>query len=200
MATPYNYAGGAFNFNYVLQQWAGVGLFDIILPIVLIFTVVFAILQRAKVLGGNKSIDAVVALVIGFFAISNPYVTQLFIPLFSNAALGIMILLIFLLVMGFVAARVDEPGWSKITLTAGFVIFIWLMSRAADYFGGNYLIFSSDWWYNNAWWLVPLILFGLLIGFVVGPEDNEHEKKKKADLIKSMSFGDYYAAKAAAAA
>lgn len=176
MATPYSYAGGAFNFNYVLQQWAGVGLFDIILPIVLIFTVVFAILQRIKILGDNKSIDAVVALVIGFFAISNPYVTQLFVPLFSNAALGIMIILVFLLVMGFVMKEYENEGWNQITLIGGFAIFIWLMSRAADYFGGNYLIFSSDWWYNNAWWIVPLVLFGLLMAFVVNGDKPKEQK------------------------
>ena len=174
MATPYSY--GVFNFQSVLQQWSSIGLFDIILPIILIFTVIFAILQRTRILGKSKSIDAVVALVIGFFAISNPYVTQLFIPLFSNAALGLMVLLVFLLVMAFANKEYDRDSWNQITLIGGFVIFIWLMSRAADYFGGDYLIFSSDWWYTNAWWIVPLSLFGLLIAFVVNGDTTKPKK------------------------
>ena len=64
MAYPY-YSYGFFDFTGVMQQWTSIGLFDIILPIILIFTVVYAILQRTRILGAIKGIDSVVALIVG---------------------------------------------------------------------------------------------------------------------------------------
>jgi len=187
--------GSYFSFNTVMQQWQSIGLFEIILPIILIFTVVYAILQRTKILGGNKSIDTILALVIGFFAIINGEVSRFMIPLFSNAALGISIILVFLIIMGLILPKTPYD-WPGITLIGGAVIFFWVLSRAADYYGGL-IIFSSQWWGNNTWWLVPLILFGLLMAFVVSSETDE-EKKERARMKNAanlMSFGQLYGAK-----
>lgn len=175
MAYPYaTYT--TFDFNTVMQQWSSIGLFDLVLPIILIFTVVFAILQRVKILGGTKGVDAVVALVISFFAIINPEVSGFFIPLFSNVAIGISILLAFLLIVGLIMGEVDADTWRWISLIGGAAIFFWVMSRAAEYFGG-YIIFSSQWWLSNGWWLVPAILFGVLMAFVVNASPKENKKK-----------------------
>ncbi|MFC1685786.1 hypothetical protein ACFLZZ_02055 [Nanoarchaeota archaeon] len=184
MAYPYAY--GAFDFNSVMQQWYGIGLFDVILPIILIFTLVFAILQRTRILGQNKSIDAVVSLVISFFAISNPEVSAFMMRLFSDAALGISILLVFLLIVGFVNARIDPKAWRNVTLFGGLGVFFWTMSRAADFFGGN-LIFSGQWWLNNSWWIVPLIMFGFFMFIVVGSGDNEKPGQKIAKARKQLA-------------
>ena len=169
MAYPY-YSYGVFDFNSIIQQWSSIGLFDIMLPIILIFTLVFAVLERTKLLGGKKEIDAIVALTIGFFAISNVEVTRFFIPLFSNAALGIAILLVFMLIVGLINPRINTV-WPTITLFGGIAIFFWVMSRAASYFGGFGIIFSNEWWMNNAWWLIPLALLITLIALAMKSEE-----------------------------
>jgi hypothetical protein len=47
---------------------------EAILPFILVFTLVFAILQKTKLLGdGKKQIDAIVSLVIGLILISFSY-------------------------------------------------------------------------------------------------------------------------------
>ena len=175
MAYPY-YNYGFFDFNSVMQQWQSIGLFDIILPIILIFTIIYAILQRTKILGGNKSIDTILALVIAFFSIINGDVSRFLIPLFSNAVLGISIILVFLLIAGLIMPKTPYE-WTGITLIGGIAIFFWVLSRAADYFGGL-IIFSSQWWLNNSWWTVPLILFGILMAFVVNSETPEEKNQK----------------------
>lgn len=173
---PY-YGYGAFDFNTVMQQWVGIGLFDLILPIILIFTIIFAILQRTRILGGIKGIDSIVALVIGFFAIINPEITAFFIPFFSNLALGIIIIIAFLLIAGLIMPQAEEGQWNTITLFGGVAIFFWVMSRAATYFSGYGLIFSTEWWLNNSWWVVPAILFGLMMAFVVNSSNNQPDQK-----------------------
>ena len=172
MAYPYGY--GFFDFNSVIQQWNSIGLFDIILPIVLVFTLVFAILQRTKVLGARREIDAVVALVIGFFAVSNPQVTGFLLPLFQNFAVGISIVLVGLLFMGLVLPRQTPFKWSGVMLLFAAVIFFWVMSRASRLYFSDYIIFSGDWWLLNSWWIIPTALFGIVIAFVMsGPPSLE---------------------------
>ncbi len=193
MAYPY-YSYGFFDFNAVLQQWASVGLFDIILPIVLIFTLVYAVLERTRILGGRREIDAIVSLVVGFFAISNPEVSRFLLAIFPNATIGIIILLVFLLIVGLVVPEFKQEGFNLITLIGGFAVFFWVMSRAADAFGGyGFIIFSRGWWYNNAWWIVPLALFGLLVSWVVsGGEEGEAKAKKKKTQEAFKTLGELF--------
>ena len=178
MAYPYGY--GFFNFNSVIQQWNALGLFDIILPIVLIFTVVFAILQRTRILGARREIDAIIALTIGFFSVSNPQVTSFLLPLFQNFAVGISMVLVGLLFMGLVLPRRYPFKWNLAFAGFGIVIFFWVISRASSYYFDNSLIFSSAWWLANSWWIIPLVMFAILIAIVVsssGPPDIRHLEK-----------------------
>jgi len=157
-----------FDFNSVMQQWTQIGLFDIILPVILIFTLVYAVLMRTTILGKNKSINAVTAVTIAFFAISNPDVSRIMLVLFPSAAVGISIILVFLLIVGLIMPR-PYGIWKHLSVWGGIVIFIWVMSRASNYFGGDF-IFSSFWWANNSWWLMPIIMFALIIGFITYSE------------------------------
>lgn len=170
---------GILDFRTVAMQWSSIGMFDMILPMLLIFIVIYSILQRTKILQGKKEIDAIAALIISFFTIGNPEVSAFFLPLFSNVALGVAILVAFLLIMGLVAGR---PGKSfqSITLWGGIGIFLWIMSRAADYFAGYNMIFSSTWWYSNSYWIIPLVFILIVIGVVTttpAAEEAEHTKR-----------------------
>lgn len=171
--------GSYFDFRTIVMEWSSIGMFDVILPMLLIFTIVYATLQRTKLLGQKKEIDAVVGLVISFFVMGNLEVSRFFLPLFSNAALGIAVLVVFLLLTGLIAGRPGK-GWGTITLIGGISVFLWVMSRAADYFSGYGIIFSSMWWYQNSWWVIPLILVGVIIAVVVAPEKSAEEKAAEA--------------------
>ena len=59
----------------VVELFARIGLWDVVIPFCLVFTLVFAILERTKVLGKEKGrpksrLNAVIAFVIGFFVIA----------------------------------------------------------------------------------------------------------------------------------
>ena len=78
-----------------------------VLPFVLVFTLIFAILQKTKILGdGKKQIDALVALAIGLIVVSFGYATGIILSLIPVLAVGAVIILIFLLLYG----MVFEPG------------------------------------------------------------------------------------------
>lgn len=92
---------------------------EVILPFLLIFTLVFAILQKTKILGdGKKQIDALVALSVGLIVVSFGAATGIIISLIPFLAIAAVIILIFLLLYGmtFKPGDFDAPRGVKITI------------------------------------------------------------------------------------
>lgn len=145
-----------FDFRYVAQQWASIGMFDIVLPFLIIFALVYAIFERTKLLGENIGVRTIISLAIALFTIGNPYVSNVFLPLFSNVGLGLAILVGLLILVG-LFIRGDE-NWFKILgsiFAAG--IFFWVLSRAFSPFYGS-------WGWQNFWYAYgPLVIFGIMI-------------------------------------
>ena len=50
------------NLAYYFQQW---GVMDFLLPFLLVFTIIFAVMQRTKILGDKKNYNVIVALIVG---------------------------------------------------------------------------------------------------------------------------------------
>ena len=93
-----------------------------VLPFVLVFTLIFAILQKTEILGkGKKQIDALVALAIGLIVVSFGYATGIILSLIPVLAVGAVIILVFMLLYG----TVFEPGkfdvHKNVKITVGIV-------------------------------------------------------------------------------
>lgn len=72
-----------------------------LLPFILIFTVIFAILQKAKVLGdGKKQIDAIVSLVIALIVITFANAVGIINSLLPFLAVSVVIILILMILLG----------------------------------------------------------------------------------------------------
>ena len=68
---------------------------------ILVFTIVFGVLQKSKLFGeGKKQIDALVALVIGLIVVSFSYATGIIISIIPFLAVAAVIILIFMLIYG----------------------------------------------------------------------------------------------------
>jgi small-conductance mechanosensitive channel len=52
----------------MIQLWVDLGLYDVILPFLFVFTIVYATLDRTRILGGYKNINALMGFCIGFIA------------------------------------------------------------------------------------------------------------------------------------
>ena len=82
---------------------------EAILPFILIFTVVFAILQKTKILGdGKRQIDAIVSLVIGLIVISFGFATGFIISLVPVLAVSVVVILVFMVIYGMTHSGKDE--------------------------------------------------------------------------------------------
>jgi len=83
---------------------------QIALPFLLVFTIAFAILQRTKILGEDKTrIDAITALVIALIVVAYSYATNIIVVLMPFLAVSAVIILIFMILYGFIAS--DEKGF-----------------------------------------------------------------------------------------
>lgn len=90
---------------------------NLILPFLLIFVLVFAILQKSKILGDGKAqIDALIAMVIGLLLVGLPGPRDIVVNLMPWLAVGVSVILVFLILYGFVAGDLSStPKWMKIT-------------------------------------------------------------------------------------
>lgn len=174
----YPYYG--FNgFEEVLMQWEQLGVFDILLPLLLIFTVVYAILDRTKIFGKDKTaINAITAIVIAVLSINNIYVMSFFKILFAQVALGIALLIAAVLMTGLLVGK-KAHGWRVIITIFGFIIFIWMFSRAADEYQRYYGVFAfglftSDWWMQNASWMILLAFIVIVVAAVIAGSQKKH--------------------------
>ena len=74
---------------------------ETILPFLLVFTIVFAVLQKSKIFGdGKRQIDAIVALVIGLLAIAFGNAVGIILQMTVFLAVSLVIILVLMLLLG----------------------------------------------------------------------------------------------------
>jgi hypothetical protein len=171
-------------FVEVLESW---GLTDALLPFLLIFVILFAILQKTKVLGeGKKNFNVIVSLVISLLVVI-PHVTNSYPPegdvvLIINTALPqvsiIFVAIIMLLVL--IGILGGEAHWMGGSLSGwiaiiSFIVIIWIFGRAAGWF--SYVPGWLRWIQDPDVWalIVILLVFGIVIWFIT--RDSEEQNK-----------------------
>jgi hypothetical protein len=174
------------NFIYLLDSW---GVTDVLLPFILIFTLVFATLQRTKILGdGKKQYNVMIALVMAL-AVVIPHITGGY-PFFNfdpvvviNTALPqvsiiLVAILMLLLIIGVFGSDIEFAGS---TLSGWIVIFAFI--AVALIFGGAvgwfqfpiWLIFLQDPELQAL--IVMILVFGIIIWFIT-KEDKKDDTEK----------------------
>lgn len=206
------YIGGFSGLIYSLQQW---GVMDVILPFILIFTIVFATLEKIKIFTDstsdpdgvkNKKYSTMIALVMAF-AIIFPHITGTYymgydpVEVINRALPHIALLLtaivMMLLTLGlWTGKRADgSKGIGQwFTLGSGLLVVIIFVA-------------SMGWWVVPNWiysllhsdviaLVIAVLIFGIIIKFITGNDKLSAADKLKRDQAKHermMGFlgGDY---------
>jgi hypothetical protein len=179
-----------FDFNYVIQQWQAIGIFDVLLPFILLFAIIFAILQKTKVLGGRNGIDAVVAMAIGFFVIINPFVNEILKVILANTAIAIIVIVALMLILGLVWGGQKMKAWNFIGGIIGLAIFVWILGRVADYYEMYYpgtVVFSQMWWAENLPWIIPLLIILIFAIIVISSGGEKKTGTPFAEIWKHLT-------------
>ena len=96
-------------FRSVLSFFTDIGIYDVILPFLLVFTIVFAILEKTKVLGTEeiegkkytkKNLNSMVAFVMAFLVVASAQLVRIINETMANIVLLLLISVSFLLLIG----------------------------------------------------------------------------------------------------
>lgn len=172
----------AYYFSNIASYFQTYGIMDFLLPFLLIFTIVFAVLQRTKILGEDKkNFNIVIALVLALIFIA-PHMTGSYplgydpvqvlneaLPSISLVAVAAIMLL---LLLGIFGRDIGETLMPLIALAAiAFVIYIFGATSALNLWRGPHDIFY--WWSPELTELLLIILvFGLIVWFITkGPKE-----------------------------
>lgn len=158
------------NIGSVLLQWQSAGVFDYLLPFLLIFALVFAILQKSGILGKQKGVDIIISVVIGFLALQLDFVPLLFRELFPRVGVALAVFLILLIFIGMFVDLNDKKSWENYVLMAiGFVMFIIIIVQAFERFGWYGGFGMQDY---TGWIILAVLLIGLIVAVSVAKNDS----------------------------
>ncbi|MCW1301204.1 MAG: hypothetical protein QW507_02525 [Candidatus Nanoarchaeia archaeon] len=118
--------GGGYGLGNVITLLENLGVFQYFLPFLLIFAIIFGILERTEVFGkGRKDINATVALSMAFIAVAAAWVTNA-IRIFSEVAGVAAIAIVCLLMLSTLIAgeQTQLPKWLKYAGMVGVVFTI----------------------------------------------------------------------------
>ena len=189
------YGGGFGNVINSLSYW---GIFDVVLPFILIFTITFAVLEKTKILGSTedqvKKYSSMIALVIAASVVFSHYYGVV-IPGSSrtvveaiNAALPQVSLLLVAIVMVLLTLglwtgkRADGsagPGKIFTLLSGALIIVIFIVSMGfwqLPYWAYNLL--NSD----VIALVIAILVFGIIIKLITGTSKTYEQKQKESEL------------------
>lgn len=149
-----------------------IGIYDVVLPFLLTFTIVFAILEKTKVLGPDKkNLNSMVAFVIGFLVIASSKIVAAITQVSSQIIVLLLLSVFFLMLVGTFFGKDEEVAltgkWKWIFMVIMFLGVVFIFLNAIKTKSGYswlevVLNFISQFWTSTA---VASII--LIIGVVV---------------------------------
>jgi hypothetical protein len=159
----------------ILMQWDALGVFDYILPFLLVFAVIFGILSATHILGENKGIAIIIAFVLGLMSLQYRGLYTDFLQVIApRLGIGLTILLSLMILIGLFIAQEETRYWFYGLGAIGVLIAIIIFYQSAQDMGwmwaGGY---GSDG--------VGLIVLGVfVIGIIVAVAVSGGSKKERS--------------------
>ena len=170
------------------------GLLDVILPFLLIFTIAFAVLQKSKILGERaKNFNTILSFVLAMAAIvphvigEGPDVVVIINAALPNVSLLMIASLMVLLLIGVFGSDVNLLG----TPLEGVVVLFAVIAI-------GYTFLSASGWGPNIPWLnnpetqsmlVAILAFGLVVWFITKEDDKMDQRQPVRETLNNMFGG-----------
>lgn len=164
-------------FSHISNYFQAYGIMDVLLPFLLVFTVIFAILQKSEILGKDKKkFNVAIALVLALLFIA-PHLTGSYplgydpvqvineaLPSISLVAVAAIMLLLLMGIFGGNFARAAIPFVAIAAII--FVVYIFGSTSALNLWSAPHDVFY--WWTPELTELLIIILiFGLIVWFII---------------------------------
>jgi hypothetical protein len=175
--------GDVSTFRNTLIFFDKLGIYDVILPFLLVFTIVFAILEKSKVLGTEtiegqkvtkKNLNSLTAFVIAFLTIASSRIVAVINQTAAHIVILLLLSVFFLLLIGSFMKEGDEAvfleePWKTIFMIIMFIgIVLIFMNALTNSEGKTWLNVMADWVmnFNNSVAVSSIILVVVVVGFI----------------------------------
>ncbi len=157
--------GQVGNFLYRLEN---LGFFSYVLPFLVIFALIYAILSKAGFLGNNNAINVILSLAVSLMALQFNFVSYFFAQIFPRMGIVLSIIIVLMILMGLFVKFDDK--WPKIffgifTGVAGVVIVFQSFSESFGW--GNWNLFNSPFWWSLQNNFPMILVFILVLGGII---------------------------------
>lgn len=185
MATP---------FREIIDFFANIGVFDVVLPFLLVFTIVFALLERTKVLGvekiegkeyTKKNLNSAAAFVIAFLVVASSELVGIITEVSSKFVVLLFLIVLFLLLVGSFFKEeaygvfLEKGGWRTTFMIIVFVGLAFIFLDALDVLDNVFGFLKGT---DRGEFVGSALLMVLIIFFIVyvtqGKEPSEQPAKK----------------------
>ena len=176
----------ATSFADIITYLEDVGFYEVALPFLLIFTIIFAILQKVKIFGEHsKNFNSIVALAMAFFVVRSAPIIEVMNAFLPKISLLALLIIVTLLLVGIIMAPKENAGF-----TGWFAGLAMLLT-----FGGVAIaFFSSSGALGLSWpsWLNPIadewrLLLGIGLFFLFIAWVTADPSPKDGGFVKDTS-------------
>jgi hypothetical protein len=147
----------------------GLGVYEYILPFLLIFSILFAILEKTQIFTGKKNVNIIVSLIIGLIFVTQfslVYTLNQFLP---KVSLFIVVAVMALMLFGIFGAPVGKGlGHAGMLIAAvvSLIIIYWALSPS--------LGFQLPYWVQDNWdVIIALVIIIIVIALITGGSSSE---------------------------
>lgn len=164
------------------------GLFDVILPFVFIFTIVFATLQKSGVLGTfegkpKANVNAMVAFVVGFIFVASLRSVNIMTGVLQKLAVVLVAVVMVLMIAGMFGLKggVENKKWYFVL----FFIVITIFVTTLGWFKSSYIDLVIKWLFHPI--AIALYVFVGVVIFIVGKPGETLNSKPASSSKKKLS-------------
>lgn len=185
-------------FRNAIEFFDKIGIYDVILPFLLVFTIVFAILEKTKVFGTEevegqkitkKNLNAMAAFVIGFLVVASSKLVEIITKVSSQVVILLLLSILFLLLVGSFFKEGEttflEGGWKYFFMIIMFIGIIGIFLHAIETDDGTPWLewawdeLTDNWTSTGVASVILIIVIIIFMVYVVRGETPQKKTKKE---------------------
>lgn len=179
-------------FRDVLLFLNDLGVYDVVLPLLLIFSMVFAILEKTRIFGvekmgdkevTRKNINAMIAFVSAFFVVASAQLVATIHKLVADVALLMVTFVMFMILVGIFHKDEslffdDKSPWKSKFMWIAFISIILIFFNALGWLMPAYYYLAGNWNSTFAATIILFIVMLIMIGYIArGPAKAEKSEE-----------------------
>ncbi|MFH0870132.1 MAG: hypothetical protein V1866_03685 [archaeon] len=178
-------------FRGTLEFFNKLGVYDVLLPFILVFTIVYAIMEKTKIFGTEKAgditvtrknLNAMTAFVSAFFVVASTQLVAIISQVLAHTVLLLLLSICFLILVGSFHKGDKEFGLEDKWKTAFmWIMFIGIVVIFLNAMGWLTLIYENLFFRFDSATVSSIVLIIVIVGFIMYVTAAPAKEEKKKD-------------------